>query len=119
MKKMTHKDLNVYKRSMKLVKLIYQLTSKFPSSEKFGLTNQMRRCAVSIPSNIAEGAARNSRKEYIRFLYISRVSASELETQYTISKDLDLCKENPEITDSLNYINKALYKLIQSLSKTN
>lgn len=112
---MTHKDLEVYKRSMGLVKRIYQLTSQFPSSEKFGLVSQMRRCAVSIPSNIAEGAARSSRKEYIRFLDISRGSTSELETQYRISKELELCEENPMIADDIEYVLKALYKLIRAL----
>ena len=67
----THKDLDVWKLSIQLVKDIYQLTSKFPSEEKFGLVAQIRRAAVSIPSNIPEGAARNSDKDYIRFLYIS------------------------------------------------
>ena len=64
----THKDLDVWKLSIQLVKDIYQLTSKFPSEEKFGLVAQIRRAAVSIPSNISEGAARNSDKDYIRFL---------------------------------------------------
>ena len=76
----THKDLDVWKLSIQLVKNIYQLTSKFPSEEKFGLVAQIRRAAVSIPSNISEGEARNSDKDYIRFLYISLGSLSEIET---------------------------------------
>ena len=74
----THLDLDVWKKSMQIVKKIYKITSKFPDTEKYGLTNQMRRCAVSIPSNIAEGAGRNSKKEFKQFLYISLGSISEL-----------------------------------------
>jgi four helix bundle protein len=78
---MDHKDLDVWKKSMNLVVLIYDITSKFPSDERFGLTSQMRRAAVSIPSNIAEGAARKGDKEFIQFLMIALGSLSELETQ--------------------------------------
>tara|TARA_B110000196_G_scaffold71204_1_gene60984 strand:- start:67 stop:258 length:192 start_codon:yes stop_codon:yes gene_type:complete len=60
----THLDLDVWKKSIQFVKKIYKITSKFPDAEKYGLTNQMRRCAVSIPSNIADGAGRNSKKEF-------------------------------------------------------
>jgi len=68
----THKDLKVWEKSMDLVVSTYKLSSHFPSEEKFGLTSQMRRAAVSVPSNIAEGAARNSTKDYIQFLYIAK-----------------------------------------------
>ncbi len=68
---MNHKDLDVWKKSMDLVELIYSLTSQFPTDEKFGLVSQMRRAAVSIPSNIAEGAARKGDKELIQFLMIA------------------------------------------------
>jgi len=84
----THKDLDVWKLSIQLVKDIYQLSSKFPSDEKFGLVAQIRRAVVSIPSNISEGAARNSDKDYIRFLYISLGSLSEIETQLIIAEEL-------------------------------
>jgi len=84
----THKDLDVWKLSIQLLKDIYQLTSKFPSEEKFGLVAQIRRAVVSIPSNISEGAARNSDKDYIRFLYISLGSLSEIETQLIIAEEL-------------------------------
>src|SRR5690606_14718818 len=85
----THKDLDVWKRSVELVTTVYQLTSEFPKEEIFGLTNQIRRASVSIPSNIAEGAARNSDKEFIRFLYISLGSNQELDTQILIAKNLN------------------------------
>ena len=87
-----HKDLDVWKKSMDLVEGVYRLTKSFPDSEKYGLTNQMRRCAVSIPSNIAEGAGRNSKKEFKQFLYISLGSISELETQLIISSKLNYLK---------------------------
>ena len=82
---MDHKDLEVWKKSMDLVESIYTLTQRFPEAEKFGLTSQMRRSAVSIPSNIAEGAARKGDKEFLHFLPIALGSLSELETQYLIA----------------------------------
>ncbi|MBU0670975.1 four helix bundle protein, partial [Patescibacteria group bacterium] len=85
----TYKDLTVYTKSIKLVTKIYKITNKFPDNEKFGLVSQMRRCAVSIPSNIAEGQQRNTSKEFANFLYISRGSIAELETQINIVKELD------------------------------
>jgi four helix bundle protein len=84
----THKDLNVWKESMTLAKEVYRLTKNFPKEETFGLVSQMRRAAVSIPSNIAEGAARNSNKEFIQFLHVSLGSLAELETQLLLSKEL-------------------------------
>ncbi len=84
----THKDLDIWKLGITLVKEVYLLTDTFPSSEKFGLSSQIQRCAVSIPSNIAEGAARQGKKEYIQFLYIALGSLSELETQIIITKEI-------------------------------
>ncbi len=75
---------------MDLVSNIYKITEFFPNKELYGLTNQIRRAAVSIPSNIAEGAARNSKKEFIQFLYIALGSLSELETQIIIANRLDI-----------------------------
>jgi len=77
----THRDLDVWKNRIELVKKIYILTKDFPKEEIYTLTSQIRRSAISIPSNIAEGAARNSKKEFIQFLYIALGSAAELETQ--------------------------------------
>ena len=89
----THKDLDVWQVSMELVKDIYLLTKNFPSDEKFGLINQLRRGAVSIPSNIAEGASRQSSKETIQFLYVALGSLSEVETQVEIARNLDYISE--------------------------
>lgn len=85
---MDHKELDVWKKAIKLVEKIYKKTESFPKTEFYGLSGQMRRAAVSIPSNIAEGCGRNSNKELIQFLYISLGSLSELETQIIISEKL-------------------------------
>ena len=89
-----HKDLDIWKLGIELVEKIYKITKSFPESERFGLISQMQRSAVSYPSNIAEGAARNSLKEYIHFLYISLGSLSELETQLIISQKLGYHNDN-------------------------
>jgi four helix bundle protein len=94
-----HKDLDFRKLGIKLVEKIYDLTKSFPENERFGLTSQIQRSAVSYPSNIAEGAARNSKKEYIHFLYISLGSLSELETQLIISERLGFLRDNSIFED--------------------
>jgi four helix bundle protein len=110
----THKDLNVWKNSMALAEKIYRLTSDFPKEEMYGLTSQIRRSAVSIPSNIAEGSARNGTKEFIQFLYIALGSVAELETQLILSKnlgfltDLSVFKDLEEIRSQLINLIKAL-----------
>ena len=81
-----HKDLEVWRASIRLAKDIYELTKHYPKEELFGLVSQMRRAAVSVASNIAEGAARNGDKEFLQFLYIALGSASELDTQIEISR---------------------------------
>ena len=80
-----HKDLEVWKQTIKLTIAVFELRASFPASETYGLVSQMRRSAVSIPSNISEGAARDSDKEFIRFLYIALGSIAQLDTQYTLS----------------------------------
>lgn len=82
---MNLKDLEVWKKSMDLVEMVYRLTDDFPDSEKFGLKNQIRRAVVSIPSNIAEGSGRKSDKELIQFIHIAFGSLAEVETHYLIS----------------------------------
>jgi four helix bundle protein len=83
-----HKQLDVWKESVELATSIYNVTGQFPKSEMYGLTAQMRRAAVSVPSNIAEGAARTSRREFVQFLRISGGSLSELDTQLVIASRL-------------------------------
>jgi len=90
---MTHRDLDVWKNGIELVKKIYILTKDSPKEEIYTLTSQIRRSAISIPSNIAEGAARNSKKEFIQFLYIALGSAAELETQLIVAKELGYIKD--------------------------
>jgi four helix bundle protein len=84
---MEYRDLDVWKFSRELVNSVYKLTKSFPKEELYGLTNQIRRCAVSIPSNIAEGCGRRTSKDTIQFLYISRGSLYELETQFFLAMD--------------------------------
>lgn len=84
----SYKDLIVWQKSMELVTAIYKFTESFPRGELYGLVSQMRRCAVSIPSNIAEGRRRSTRKDYRQFLIIAYGSGAELETQLEISKRL-------------------------------
>ena len=86
---MNYTNLDVWKHSRELVKLVYLLTKSFPNEELYALTNQIRRSSVSIPSNIAEGIGRQSNKETIHFLYIAKGSLQELETQLYLSFDLD------------------------------
>ena len=85
---MDHKDLDVWKKSIELVTEIYSITANFPYEEKYGIVSQIRRAAISVPSNIAEGCARFSDKENLRFLDIARGSLAELETQLIISKNI-------------------------------
>ncbi|MBO2544783.1 four helix bundle protein [Salegentibacter sp. BDJ18] len=113
----SHKDLTVYKTSIDLVIDIYQLSQNFPDSEKFGLTSQIRRASVSIPSNISEGAARSSKKEFIRFLYIALGSVAEIETQLEIAYRLKFIKDTPEVVEKIIYIRRMILKLIQSLKE--
>jgi four helix bundle protein len=108
---MEHKNLDVWKKSMDLVEVIYKMTQQFPDAEKFGLTSQMRRSAVSIPSNIAEGAARKGDKELIQFLYIALGSIAELETQYLIAVRLEFTNKDVVIEDLLLNVKKMLLGL--------
>jgi four helix bundle protein len=89
----THRDLDVWHAAIELAREVYARTKDYPKEEIFGLTSQMRRCAVSIASNIAEGAARNSKREFLQFLYVALGSASELDTQIEISKATRIASE--------------------------
>lgn len=110
--------MDVWKLSIDLVVKVYQITSQFPVEEKFGLAQQMRRAAVSVPSNIAEGAARKSQNELIQFLHISLGSLSELETQLTICQRLDYNKD--DLSETIEYcdrIRRMLFGIIRNLSR--
>jgi len=113
----SHKDLDVWKRGVSLVTLIYKVTKDFPKEEIYGLTNQIRRAAVSIPSNIAEGAARNHSKEFIQFLFISLGSISELETQIIISLNLGFLIQNDstKIQNELIDLRRMILGLIRNI----
>lgn len=86
---LSYRDLIAWQKAMDLVAEVYRLTASFPKSEMFGLTNQLRRCAVSIPSNIAEGQGRSTTKDFVHFLHIARGSLQEVETQLAIAARLN------------------------------
>lgn len=115
---MDYKKLKVWNKSMELVLDIYKMTEVFPAEEKYGLISQMRRCAVSIPSNIAEGKGRRSDKSLINFLKISLGSLFELETQLLICENLNILKNNKsgETFKNIIGIRKMIYSLIKNIS---
>lgn len=117
----THKDLIVWQNSIAMVTDIYKITGSFPKEEVYGLVNQMRRCAVSIPSNIAEGGARNSDKEFIQYLYISLGSCMELDTQLRIARNLHFLSEDifHDIMEQNSSVGKMLHGLINSIKNRN
>jgi len=112
------KDLLVWQRGIELVKNVYRLTADFPSEEKFGLTSQMRRAAVSIPSNIAEGQARNTTGEFIQFLAIAQGSLAELETQLIVASELGFrtVESTTLMSADIVQLRKMLYALRKTLS---
>ncbi len=110
-----HKDLEVWKQAVELVKAVYEFTAGFPASEIYGLVSQMRRSAVSIPSKIAEGAARNSDKEFIQFLYITLGSLAELDTQYILSKEIQLTGGSAKVESVMDSVGKMTMGLIKHL----
>ena len=115
-----HYNLEVWKKSFSLVKEIYLITDSFPSEEKFGLISQLRRASVSVPTNISEGAARNSQKEFIHFLYISLGSLTEVETLLLLSKELGFIIEKEKfevLLKDIEFITKLLLGLINSIKK--
>lgn len=112
-----YQDLDVWKKSIELVKEIYLITNKFPQDERFGLTAQIRRAAISIPSNIAEGASRYSDKESARFMDIALGSISEVETQLIIAKELGFIEKIDEISKSLKQVNIMIISLKKFYNK--
>lgn len=111
------KDLRIWQKGIEIVSDIYILTKKFPKEELYSLTSQIRRSAISIPSNIAEGFRRYHNKEYKQFLYISLGSCAELETQIAIAKNLEYITEGKEIelTEKLDHICRMTSNLIKKL----
>lgn len=107
--------MQVWQEGMSLAKDIYAATASFPKEEAFGLTSQMRRSAVSVPSNIAEGAARGGKKEFLQFLVISRGSLMELETQIILAKDLGFVGDSQVLLGKINKIFALLNGLIAAL----
>ena len=112
-----HKRLELWKASMELVALIYKFTHNFPSHEQFALTSQIRRSAVSVPANIAEGAARRTKKEFMQYLHISQGSLSELDTLLELSRGLKyLTQEAWNVIDAqMVRIDKMISGLIRKL----
>ena len=115
----SYRDLDIWKRSRTMVTTIYRATSAFPKREMFGLTSQLRRAAVSVPSNIAEGAARLYTREYIRFLSNALGSIAELETQLLVSVDLGYITEQriQSIMQELDEIGRMTRRLVQRLEE--
>jgi four helix bundle protein len=115
------KALVVWQKGMGLAKQVYQLTDTFPASEKYVLVAQMRRAGVSVPSNIAEGQARRSRREFIQFVSHAEGSAAELETQLILSKELGYCSgAGAQATlDLIEEVRKMLFALRKRLSTNN
>ena len=113
----SHKDLEVYQKSMDFVIQIYKLTKSFPKEEQYGLISQLRRAAISIPSNIAEGSARKNTKEFIQFLYYSLGSTVEIETQIEISKRLHFLNNTEDLEKMLKSIINMITGLIKSLKR--
>jgi len=112
------KELKVWQKSIQLVTTIYSATSSFPKEEIYGITSQIRRCAISIPSNIAEGAGRGTKKDFSHFLDVAKGSSFELETQLIISKEIGFIHHNSfaSILSELEEIQKMITGLQKSLN---
>ena len=115
-----HKKLVLWQKAVHLVVSVYEVTRRFPAGERFGLAAQMQRAAVSIPSNVAEGAARKGRKEYLHFIYTARGSLSELDTQVEIADLLGYLKldESSKLQAEMDEVSKLLNGVIAYLSRS-
>src|SRR6266511_5452496 len=115
----SYRDLEVWQLAIAFARQIYEVTGSFPGDERFGLINQMRRAAVSIPSNIAEGQARSSTAEFQRFIAIAMGSVAELETQVLLSQDLGFLNQDQQqqLMPKLDQIGKMLRGLYRSLDR--
>lgn len=114
-----YKELLIWKKAMSMVKMTYKLMNSMPDSERYGLTQQIRRAAVSVPSNIAEGAARSSDRDFIRFLYISNGSMAELLTQLELAIDLEFIvdSEARPTMDQILELQKMNFGLIKRITE--
>ena len=108
-------DLEVWQKAMDLTEEVYKLTRTFPKEEIYGLTSQIRRAAVSIPSNIAEGASRAGSREFLQFLHIARGSSSELETQLILAERIGFFSNSQEMFSKLTSVKQLINGLIRSL----
>ncbi len=108
----THKDLEIWQKAIDLVEKIYHVTKAFPHEEIYGLTSQIRRAAVSVPSNIAEGAARQTNREYIQYLYVALGSLSELETQFIVAKRTGVLSDGAVFSD-IEHLRRQLLNFIK------
>lgn len=115
--KRPHERLEVWRDAMDLVEAIYRFSSQFPDSERFGLVSQIRRAAVSVPANVAEGAARRSTPEYLRFLSIARGSLSEVDTHVQIAERLRLASPNEALSDLIDRCFAKLTALMNALER--
>jgi four helix bundle protein len=115
----SHKDLVVWQKSIALACKVYAGTRPLPRDERFGLRSQLRRAAVSIPSNIAEGSARRSRAEFLHFLHIARGSLAELETQHMIAERLALISDATTTLEEIAEVGRLLDGLVRSLTSPN
>ena len=113
----TYRDLVAWQLGMRLAREIYRTTSQMPKSEQFGLANQMRRAAVSIPSNIAEGYARGTTLDYLKHLRLARGSLAELQTQLELSIGLEMVVNTRAVSDTLAEADRVLQGLIKSVEK--
>ena len=114
------KDLKIWQKGIEIVKDVYTITRSFPNEEMYGLTSQMRRSAVSIPSNVAEGFRRFHNKEFAQFLHIAFGSAAELETQLIIAEELKYfnSENNKKIFEKISHLSKMIKSLLKKLNTT-
>jgi four helix bundle protein len=111
----TFRDLIAWQKAMELTRMLYRASGRMPETEKYGLSNQMRRAAVSVPSNIAEGYARQSTADYIKFLRIARSSLAELDTQYELATSMEMLQVDTTLLELLAETDRVLQGLIRSL----
>jgi len=112
------RDLEVWQKAHQLVLAVYRMTKDFPADERYGLVSQMRRAAVSVPANIAEGFKRLGKAEKVRFYNIGEASLEELKYFFILSKDLAYISDNEQMMDNAETISKMLYRLIEAINKT-